>query len=158
MSAVTATGKTSNKLQFRLSTFILLCGVGPALAYWLIAQIAIGRGCGDFELRLDTHSRSGRAIQLIEYEAHFGREVAEYAVSDPAARQLLNFDFAALEGTIASCDVPHSHLVNAFGHDLSYTYAPFLVLRITYDDGEQALQLVEVPQGRGARSMTLEIP
>jgi len=157
MSIATATGKTPSKLQFRLSTFILLCGGGPAAAWLLYLLMPIEVWDGRFDLAIHLQSKSGRRIESVEYEAFFRRDHAEFTVAHQP-EGFGGFREAEYWSGVWHCHVASTGRRDIFGRELRYMFARFVVLLIRYDNGEELLQIAEVPEGRGPRSMTVDVP
>ncbi len=146
-----------SRFQFGLST-LLLAAVVAALVMGFLTRGPVASWVGHFELTMQLASESGREIKEVSYAAFFRRDLAEWVATHPVAERGAAFDQATTRNGRFVASVMCSGKRNLLGYDISYFEPRYLVLRVTYADGTLIRRAVEVPAGRGPRSIVVPVP
>jgi hypothetical protein len=144
---------SSRPRQFVMGVVVLM-GLLAIIA--LLNPVAVWDG--HFQLNMDIHSRSSQAVEHVSCAFSFRRADAEWlSESDSLEATLL---FQAVREFDGQNYVAYGQSSGRtwWGIDYGYTAHRFVVLRIDCEDGKQVRTVVEIPNVRGPRSVTVEIP
>jgi hypothetical protein len=109
---------------------------------------------GKFDFTIHLRSQSGAAIKSVLFDA-VRRDpkrfrVEEYAWDDLRAASDFDQTSVVLAVTCSGSDV--------LGWELSYGERGRVLLQVEFEDGTIARRIVDVPNGRGPRETTVELP
>jgi hypothetical protein len=113
---------------------------------------------GRFALTLDVRSESKAAIKAVSYATSFKLEEAQW---------LATYNGRVVDSEFRPADRDNGRFVTQVGcsgrhwiFNIETTYAEFryVVVRVTSVDGKKVRRLVEIPAGRGPRSVTVLVP
>lgn len=140
--------------RFKLSTLLLLLAVVAVLlaVVPLLTYIAVWDG----RFQLNVTIESVEPFHAAQYDYFWKRDIAQIVLS--GGEESDSWEFAQLSGSAFVLDLPCSGRINFYGHESSYSEPRYVVAKITLKNGEIVRKLIEVPQGRGARSVTISLP
>lgn len=148
--------ETRRPWQFRLSS---LLGLIALLALVLAAVALFGPEkvwTGHFELKIAIESASKTQIERVSYWTTYTREEAEEIAAD-YTRYAQGFEPAEYANQCAVVPVRSGGRINALGRERRYVAQRYVVLCINYADGTENVVVVQVPRGRGSRSVTCRL-
>ena len=146
--------------RHRRSGTLWLLGIGGVLVVLVPLFMTEAVWDGHFPLTLDVRSESGKAIKALSYATFFKNEQAQWWLTKrPEGQPDWGFRPAVQNGGRFVADGDCSgRLWGVFKIERNYVESRYIVIRATYEDGQETRRLAEIPAGRGPRSLTLVIP
>jgi hypothetical protein len=127
--------------------FVAVVGLSPEMVW-----------DGRFQLDVRLQSRSAAAIKDVSYALYHDREVANRVAG--TTEQSVVTEFRSVENAGSGrylVSVPCSGR-RWLGVEHGYFEYRFIVLRLRYNDKSAVCTAVEIPEGRGQRSVAVDVP
>lgn len=136
--------------------FVLIGGF--AILLWLLDRIApVIVWDGRFSVTVNIQASGDKTVESISYASYFKREIADWVADHAFDQASAEFTKAEFIGSHITADIPCSGKESLFGREFDYVELSCLVLRIDFTDGSRTTKTVEVPTGRGPRSLKVVI-
>lgn len=143
----------------RRTPLILLAVVVAGVLAWEFVPIQVMIWDGAFELKVHVvcHTDPPRAVSC---EAFGHREYAEKIVARllPTESQARSAIADPFGGQTLTVSVPVSGRRSPFGRELRWSQFQALVVIATYPDGHRVGKVVDIPDSRVSREVTVELP
>jgi hypothetical protein len=142
-------------LRYRLRTLLLLTAV-IAFGLFVVDNLSVAVWDGSFELTVRIDNVQSAKLERLAYSVEPKRDLAEWVAAHPTE----NVDrFESVE----DLNGPFVVRVNCygrestFGRELSYGEFECLIVKARFVDGTERIDILEIPKGRHARSMTVTL-
>lgn len=142
----------------RRTLFVVVAVVAAGVLAWEFIPVQVMIWDGSFDLTVRVESRAGQP-QSISCQALGGRETAAQVLADlspPESRWSAVAD--PFDGRPLIVHVPVSGRESPFGRELARSQFRFLVVIADLADGRRVGKLVDIPDGRVSREVSVVVP
>lgn len=137
---------------------LLVAALLLAVILLVIPAIQPGFWDGHFPLVLDVRSETGRKIEKIEFMCFYKRDMAEWIVEHPNVKADWLPKLTTKEADKYLAYVWCSGKFWPFDIETDYREPRYIILNVTFTDGDSTRKMAKIPPGRGRRSLEVPVP